>query len=90
MKLLKNLEYEAEIYADITFGPKTLTMLITAAMQFGEKFFDCSIGNVIYLKAEINSSGIVVSVFDAAHGNEKSVPVNFSEARKCSVLIHYQ
>ena len=34
VKLLKNLEYEAEIYADITFGPKTLTMLITDAMQF--------------------------------------------------------
>ncbi|MDY3755703.1 MAG: TM1812 family CRISPR-associated protein [Treponema sp.] len=59
VKLLKNLEYEAEIYADITFGPKTLTMLITAAMQFGEKFFDCSIGNVIYLKAEWKDNKII-------------------------------
>lgn len=59
VRLLKNLEYEAEIYADITFGPKTLTMLITSAMQFGEKFFDCSIGNVIYLKAEWKDNKII-------------------------------
>ena len=52
LKLIKNFEYEAELYADITFGPKSLPLLIFTAMQFGEKFYDCSIGNVIYLKAE--------------------------------------
>ena len=28
-------------------------------MQFGEKFFDCSIGNVIYLKTEFKNGKIV-------------------------------
>lgn len=59
LNLIKNLEEEAELYADITFGPKSLPLLIFAAMQFGEKFFDCSIGNVIYLKSEFKNGKIV-------------------------------
>lgn len=59
LKLIKNLEKEAELYADITFGPKSLPLLIFAAMQFGEKFFDCSISNVIYLKNEFKNGNIV-------------------------------
>lgn len=54
--LIKNLENESELYADVTFGPKSLPLMIFAAMQFGEKFFDCSIGNVIYLKAEFKDN----------------------------------
>lgn len=50
--LIKQLSQEAELSADITFGQKSLPLLIFAAMQFGEKFFDCSIGNVIYEKID--------------------------------------
>ena len=59
LKLIKSFEYEAELYADITFGPKSLPLLIFATMQFGEKFYDCSIGNVIYLKAEFKNNELV-------------------------------
>ena len=40
LKLIKNLEPDIEVSADITFGPKSLPLLIFTAMQFGEKFFD--------------------------------------------------
>ena len=65
-KLIKNFEYEAELYADITFGPKSLPLLIFTAMQFGEKFYDCSIGNVIYLKAEFLNN---VEINGVIHNN---------------------
>lgn len=45
-------------------------------------------GNEVFFVGQIDYSGVVVSVEAAARGNEHSVPVNFSEARKCSVLIH--
>lgn len=51
--LIKNLENDAELSADITFGPKSLPLLIFSTLQFGEKFFDCSVGNVVYQKIEI-------------------------------------
>ena len=52
LKLIKNLEPDIEVSADIT-------LLIFTAMQFGEKFFDCSIGNVIYMKAEFKNNILV-------------------------------
>ena len=58
-KLVNNFTEGAELYADITFGIKTLSILILNAMQFGEKFFDCTIGNVIYLKTEFKDGVIV-------------------------------
>ena len=58
-KLVSNFSEGAELYADITFGVKTLPILILNAMQFGEKFFDCTIGNVIYLKTEFKDGVIV-------------------------------
>ena len=57
-RLLKILENDAEISADITFGPKALPLMIFSAMQFAEKFFDCSIGNVIYLKSEFKNGKV--------------------------------
>ena len=57
--LIKTFEKDAELYADITFGPKSLPLLVFSAMQFGEKFFDCTIGNVIYLKAEFKNNQYV-------------------------------
>ena len=58
-KLVSNFSEGAELYADITFGIKTLPILILNAMQFGQKFFDCTIGNVIYLKTEFKDGVIV-------------------------------
>ena len=58
IKLIKTFETGMELYADITFGPKSLPLMIFAAMQFGEKFFDCSIGNIIYLKTEFKNGKV--------------------------------
>lgn len=58
-KLVSNFSEGAELYADITFGIRTLPILILNAMQFGEKFFDCTIGNVIYLKTEFKDGKII-------------------------------
>lgn len=50
--LIRKLESDAELSADITAGTKSLPLLIFSAMQFGEKFYDCSIGNITYQKVE--------------------------------------
>lgn len=50
--ILDQLEEDAELYVDITFGPKTPVLLIFNVLQFAEKFFNCSIGNIVYSKVE--------------------------------------
>ena len=45
-------------------------------------------GNEVFFAGMLNDDGIVCSVSDAAHGNDRSVPVQMDESRKCDVLIH--
>nr|MCR5605470.1 DEAD/DEAH box helicase family protein [Treponema sp.] len=45
-------------------------------------------GNEVFFAGFVNEDNLIVSVIAAARGNEYSVPVNVSESRKCSVLIH--
>ena len=45
-------------------------------------------GNEVFFSGMINEAGIVISVTAASRGNEHTVPVNYAEARKGSVLIH--
>ena len=44
------LENGCEIYADMTYGPKTLTPVLFYALGFAEKFFDADIKNILYDK----------------------------------------
>jgi len=45
-------------------------------------------GNEVFFTGSIDSEGKIISVNVASRGNSDSVPVNFSEARIASVLIH--
>lgn len=60
-QIVGTLENECEIFADMTYGPKTLTPVIFYALGFAEKFFDADIKNIVYGKA----------VFDK---NKQSIP----------------
>lgn len=44
--------------------------------------------NEVFFAGFTDETGVVISVYAAARGNEHEVPVNVSEARKCAVLIH--
>ena len=50
--LIKELEQDSEIYADVTYGPKPLAFIALALIQFAEKFFDCTVGSIVYSKVE--------------------------------------
>lgn len=58
--LLKELEHDAEIYADITFGPKTVPLLLFPIFQFAEKFFDNSVGYIVYSKVEFDKNNKII------------------------------
>ena len=50
-QIVGTLENECEIFADMTYGPKTLTPVLFYALGFAEKFFDADIKNIVYGKA---------------------------------------
>lgn len=45
-------------------------------------------GNEVFFTGQLDENGIVVSVKIGSRGNEHTVPVNFSDMRVSSVLIH--
>ncbi len=45
-------------------------------------------GNEVFFTGQISKKGLVESVKIGSRGNSHTVPVNFSDLRNCSVLIH--
>jgi ATP-dependent DNA helicase DinG len=45
-------------------------------------------GNEVFFTGSINETGLVTSVTASARGTKDEAPVNFNDARSCSVLIH--
>lgn len=52
LRLAKEIENDAEIYFDMTFGPKPLSILLFSFLRFAEKNFNCTIKNIVYGKVE--------------------------------------
>ena len=52
MAILEQMEQEAELYGDITFGPRTVPMVLLCAFAFAEKFYDADIKRIVYGKVE--------------------------------------
>jgi len=52
--IISKFEKDCQIIADITYGIKPLPMILFCALQFAEKFFNTTILNIIYGKAEFD------------------------------------
>ena len=48
LDIVNELEPQAHIIADITYGPKDLPIVVFAGLNFAEKFYECEIDNIIY------------------------------------------
>ena len=62
--MIGELEEKAEIIADITYGPKSLPIIMFSVLNFAEKFFGVTIQNIVYGK---------VNFVDAGNGRTKPV-----------------
>ena len=52
-----HLEKGADIYADITYGPKALPIIMFTVLNFAEKYFDCDIKCIAYGKVDFVDDG---------------------------------
>lgn len=63
--MLAQIENNAHIFADITFGQKPLPMILMCVLHFAEKFFNADIKRIVYGKVDF-----------VKHSNGKSYPEN--------------
>lgn len=50
--MIGKLEDEAEIFGDVTYGPKPLPIVMFSVMSFAEKFFKAKVKNIVYGKVD--------------------------------------
>ena len=58
-RLVDALEDGTHIQADITYGPKDMVPVLFTALNFAEKFLDCSVDNIVYGKANFENGRVV-------------------------------
>ena len=51
-RMIAQIENGAAVYADITYGPKPLPIILFCVLNFAEKFFNCDIKNIVYGKVD--------------------------------------
>ena len=73
-QLIEQVEENAAIYADMTYGPKTLTPVIFFVLSFAEKFFNADISHIVY--------GRII------HGNDKKAIGNTAELYDVTPLYY--
>lgn len=54
--MLDKIEENTEIYADITYGPKPLPMILMCVISFAEKFLNCDVKSVVYGKVDFDEN----------------------------------
>jgi len=59
--MIEELESGAVIYADITFGTKSLPIIVFSALNFAEKFFKSEIKNIVYGKVDFDKDNKTVN-----------------------------
>ena len=66
LKAIDELESGATIYADITYGPKTLPFIMFYILKFAEKFYNANIENIVYGKVEYRNNNTIddFKIFD--------------------------
>ncbi len=60
-RLVNQIDTEAHIMADITYGPKDLPIVIFSALSFAERFLRCEVDNIVYGKAVFKDNKVVES-----------------------------
>ena len=50
--LLDEMENENEVFADITYGPKSVPIITFSALNFADKYLDCDLKGIFYGKVD--------------------------------------
>jgi hypothetical protein len=57
--IINEIDDNSQIYADITFGTKSMPIILFSALQFADKAFNADIKNIIYGSAEFKDNKAV-------------------------------
>jgi len=54
--MLEKVDEKTQLYADITYGPKPLPMILMCVLSFAEKFLNCDVKRIVYGKVNFDDN----------------------------------
>ena len=64
-RIVDVLSIGSHILVDITYGPKDLPIVIFSALNFAEKYLDCTVDNIVYGQASfVNGKAVDTKICD--------------------------
>ena len=57
-QMIDEIEDNSQLFADITYGPKPLPMVLMCVLSFAEKFLNCDVKSVVYGKVNFTGENI--------------------------------
>ena len=58
-RIIDSINDDSHIYADITYGPKDLPIVVFSALLFAENYLRCSVGNILYGQASFKDNRVI-------------------------------
>lgn len=57
-QMIDKIDDNSQLFADITYGPKPLPMVLMCVLSFAEKFLNCDVKSVVYGKVNFTGENI--------------------------------
>ena len=58
-RIIDSINDDSHIYADITYGPKDLPIVVFSALLFAENYLRCSVDNILYGQASFKDNRVI-------------------------------
>lgn len=92
--IINEVEDNSEIYCDVTYGPKSLPIIMFTALRFLEKSCGCDIKNIVYGKVDFSKDGLknpeicdLMSLYYLNSINEKMIYKTSEQAKESLHLL---
>lgn len=90
-KLIDSIDVESRIFADITYGPKDLPIVVFSTLFFAENYLNCSIENIVYGQAFFKADQVertrICDMTSLYYLSSLSNTINCNDPQKARTMI---
>ncbi len=90
--IINKVEDNSEIYCDVTYGPKSLPIIMFAALRFLEKNCGCDVKNIVYGKVDFSKDGLknpeICDLMSLYYLNSINEKMSYESSKQAKESLH--
>ena len=90
--IVNSVDENSEIYCDVTYGPKSLPIILFTALRFLEKNCGCDIKNIVYGKVDFSKDGLknpeICDLMSLYYLNSINEKMSFKSSKQAKESLH--